>query len=182
MAGRSQSKGTLGEHRVEPGSTEREDFRSPVQTRVCGLSRNPKHVDPRCAAGPSAAGHMGALPSGWAWGSPPLGNGTFMSSRQLAMEHVTRPRRDNTGTLHGRLQERRGERARWDAASSPATDGWSPHVCGPALATASCAAWHTLGCALDGRPSFRGTEPDWTRRRARRSRAARRAVHGGPPL
>lgn len=50
------------------------------------------------------------------------------------------------------------------------------------LATASCAAKHTLGLCSRRPPSFKGTEPDWTRRRSLRcSRAALWPWTGGAP-
>lgn len=151
MAGGVRARGPLGEHRVgnlgaQSARTSGAPFSDPslrglVETEARG---------PQACRWPLCCRPHGALPSE-GLGLPTSGK-WYLMSRQLAMEHVTWPRRDRP-QLHGGCK-RGGVSARGRGqAAQP--DGWSPHVCGPALATVSCAAWHTWAVP-DGRPSFRG--------------------------
>ena len=94
---------------------EREDFRSPVQTR-CSTERQrctlrTFHLVETEARGPQACpwplclqAAQGPSPPERP-GPPPPGNGTVMSSRQLAMEQVTRPKRDRHSCTEAAKEE-----------------------------------------------------------------------------
>ena len=98
-----------------------------------------------------------------------------MSSRQLAMEHVTLPRRDRHSCTEAAGEG--GECAGTRPAAQPQRDG-APHPCGPALSEAGGApvrgGWSPLS-EVDGIPHQR-----WMESPARDGRSPPSEADGAP--